>query len=167
MRSKVVRGSYLYDKEIVNKQTIKILPLCAFPLGGLRLFRYAGIILAFPFGESGKPLRADRGQSEILPLIPPSPRAGFACFITDCLLSFTFPVFAFDIGFPLRGLAKQGGEEKISFLFCLKNRPAKFFQTKGRFANEQRLKRERTPKYCARLSGAFPAIYGKRNRHLS
>ena len=51
MRSKVVRGSYLYDKEIVNKQTIKILPLCAFPLGRLRLFRYAGIILAFPFGN--------------------------------------------------------------------------------------------------------------------
>ena len=73
------------------------------PLGGLSLFRYAGIILAFPFGESGKPLRADRGQSEILPLIPPSPWAGFACFITDCFLSFIFSVFAFDIGFPLGG----------------------------------------------------------------
>ena len=73
MRSKVVRGSYLYDKEILNKQTIKILPLCGFPLGGLHMFRYAGIILAFPFGESGKPLRADRGQSEILPYVKPSP----------------------------------------------------------------------------------------------
>ena len=39
LRSKVVRGSYLYDKEILNKQPIKILPLCAFPLGRLRLFR--------------------------------------------------------------------------------------------------------------------------------
>ena len=51
LRSKVVRGSYLYDKEILNKQTIKILPLCAFPSGRLRLFRYAGIILAFPLGK--------------------------------------------------------------------------------------------------------------------
>ena len=156
MRSKVVRGSYLYDKEILNKQTIKILPLCAFPLGRLRLFRYAGIILAFPFGESGKPLRADRGQSEILPLIPPSPRAGFACFITDCLLSFTFSVFAFDIGFPLGVLVKQGGEEKLSFLFCLKNRPAKFFQTKGQYANEQRLKRERHAKVLRPFIRRFP-----------
>ena len=48
-------------------------------------------------------MRADRGQSEILPLIPPSPRAGFACFITDRFLSFTFSVFPFDIAFPLGG----------------------------------------------------------------
>ena len=124
------------------------------PLGGLSLFRYAGIILAFPFGESGKPLRADRGQSEILPLIPPSPRAGFACFITDCLLSFTFSVFAFDIGFPLGGLRNKA--VKKSFLFCLKNRPAKFFQTKGQFANEQRLKRERHAKVVRPFIKRFP-----------
>ena len=98
-------------------------------MGELRLFRDAGIILAFPFGESGKPLRADRGQSEILPLIPPSPWGV---------------------------LAKQGGEEKISFLFCLKNRPAKFFQTKGQFANEQRLKRERHAKVVRPFIKRFP-----------
>ena len=175
MRSKVVRGSYLYDKEILNKQTIKILPLCAFPLGRLRLFRYAGIILAFPFGESGKPLRADRGQSEILPLIPPSPWAGFACFITDCLLSFTFSVFAFDIGFPLGGfLAKQGGEEKISFLFCLKNRPAKFFSNKGpvckRTTAQKRPARQSIAPVYQALSPLFmvngTGIYHKRPVHL-
>ena len=49
MRSKVVRGSYLYDKEILNKQTIKILPLCAFPLGRLRLFHNVLFLIVYIF----------------------------------------------------------------------------------------------------------------------
>ncbi len=51
MRSKVVRGSYLYDKEIVNKQTIKILPLCAFPLGGFACFVMPALSLLSPLGK--------------------------------------------------------------------------------------------------------------------
>ena len=102
-------------------------------------------------------------------------RAGFACFITDCLLSFTFSVFAFDIGFPLGGfLAKQGGEEKISFLFCLKNRPAKFFSNKGpvckRTTAQKRPARQSIAPVYQALSPLFmvngTGIYHKRPVHL-
>jgi hypothetical protein len=49
LRSKVVRGSYLYDKEILNKQTIKILPLCAFLSGRLRLFHNGLTLIVYIF----------------------------------------------------------------------------------------------------------------------
>ena len=116
---------------------------------------------------------AERGQSEILPLIPPSPWAGFACLITDCLLSFTFPVFAFDIGFPLGGSLRNKAVKK-SFLFLFEKSPRKIFSNKGavckRTTAQKRTARQSIAPVYQALSPLFmvngTGIYHKRPVHL-
>ena len=68
-------------------------------------------------------------------LIKPSPwGAGIARFATDCYKLFKILLIAFDLAFPLGGrcLQQQTDEEKLAFLFCLKNFCKAIFQTKGR-----------------------------------
>ena len=65
--------------------------------------------------------------NRLLPLPCFPLRAGFACFITDCRLSFIFLVFAFHLSpcFPLRGkcLRKQTIEVNFNFLTLIQPSP--------------------------------------------
>ena len=104
------------------------------------------LIQPSPWGEGVAVRRRMRGATcflfkifqtnRLLPLPCFPLRAGFACFITDCRLSFIFLVFAFHLSpcFPLWGkcLRKQTIEVNFNFLTLIQLSPSKQVCTNNR-----------------------------------